>query len=174
MRGSGRWLPGWCDSPEAYLNVKRTISPDNRGFRFSHSFFQMVAMKNPPNRVYWTVISSVLVPGEALFKDLDVLHGLLKSRRNVRHHTGPRRTRQFQTTTAPKAASIHIPAKLARSPNSQTRNHCQHRRHNRSRRQRLQFGTSLRTCSRSPEQHRPERQVEELQAGVEPSFAVFP
>lgn len=33
---------------------------------------------------------------------------------------------------------------------------------------------ALRTCSRSPEQHRQERQVDELQAGVEPSFAVFP
>ncbi|AXM13265.1 hypothetical protein BRL93_01015 [Xanthomonas oryzae pv. oryzae] len=32
----------------------------------------------------------------------------------------------------------------------------------------------LRTCSRSPEQQCQERQVDELQAGIEPSLAVLP
>ncbi len=34
--------------------------------------------------------------------------------------------------------------------------------------------TALRTCSRSPEQQCQERQVDELQAGIEPSLAVLP
>jgi H+-translocating NAD(P) transhydrogenase subunit beta len=32
----------------------------------------------------------------------------------------------------------------------------------------------VRTCSRSSEQHREEGQVNELQAGVEPSLAILP
>lgn len=60
------------------------------------------------------------------------------------HHTiGLRRTRRFRITTVRKAMSIHIPAKLARSRTSHMHN--QSRRHNRSQRQRLQYGTNLKS-----------------------------
>ncbi len=46
----GKATPRGRDSPEGYryLNVKRTICPDNRGLRFSHGFFQMVESPSGP------------------------------------------------------------------------------------------------------------------------------